>query len=201
MTEETDRNLVVRAQNGDQEAFRFLVERYQRKAFSVAYGMIRNREDAMDIAQDAFIKVHRNLAHFKGDSSFYTWLYRIIVNLCIDHARKHGRVQSVDYDDRLRRDEEDIDGDASIMPSKLGTDPAKVLGRRELAEQMQAALDSLSEKHRIAIVLREVHGLSYEEMAEVMECSKGTVMSRLHHARKNMQQALLPYLQGRLKVE
>ncbi len=196
MTEETDRNLVVRAQNGDETAFRLLVERYQRKVYSIAFNVVRNPEDAMDLTQDAFIKVHRNLAAFQGSSSFYTWLYRIVVNLGIDHNRKHNRFQSVDYDDRLGRDDDEIEGDGSILPSTLDTNPARTLSRKELAEQMQRALDSLSEKHRTAIILREVQGLSYEEMAEVMQCNKGTVMSRLHHARKNMQAALSPYVYG-----
>ncbi len=201
MTQETDLNLVKLAQNGDQAAFRQLVERYQRKAYSVAYGMVRNPDDAMDLTQDAFVKVFRNLGKFQGSSSFYTWLYRIVVNICIDHLRKSGRVQNIDYDDTFRRgDEENIAG-ADLLPSSLGTNPAKALGRKELIEKMQAALDTLSPNHRTAIVLREIEGLSYEEMAEAMQVNKGTVMSRLHHARKNMQAALSPYAGKKLKVE
>ena len=196
VTEESDKNLVKRAQNGDDQAVRLLVERYQRKVYSIAFGVVRNREDALDITQDAFLKVHRNLPNFKGDSSFYTWLYRIVVNLGIDHVRKSGRVQKVDYDDTFKR-EENIDGaQASLSPSRLDNDPVKNMSRKELAQQMQKALATLSPNHRTAIILREVQGLSYEEMAETMGISKGTVMSRLHHARKNMQAALKGYLSG-----
>ncbi len=199
MAQELDINLVKRARNGDQDAFRQLVERYQRKLYSVAYSMVRNPEDAMDLTQDALVKAYRNLANFQGSSSFYTWIYRITVNICIDHLRKSGRFQSVDYDDTIRREE----GGASsgfISPSMLGQNPGKSLARKELIAQMQTALDTLSPNHRTAIVLREVEGLSYEEMAEVMGVSKGTVMSRLHHARKNMQTALSDYVGHKFKV-
>mgnify|MGYP001942879979 CR=1 FL=1 len=197
MSEETDQNLVKRAQNGEQKAFQLLVERYQRKVYSVAMSMVRNPEDAMDLSQEAFIKAYRNLPNFQGSSSFYTWLYRIVVNLGIDHLRKSGRVQNIDYDDTYRRKDEEISGDGSILPSRLDADPGKSMMRKELAEQMRAALDSLSENHRTIIVLREVEGLSYEEMSDILGISKGTVMSRLHHARKNMQKALSGYLSGR----
>ena len=197
VTEETDKNLVKRAKNGDDHAFRLLVDRYQRKVYSIAFGVVRNREDALDITQDAFLKVHRNLPNFKGDSSFYTWLYRIVVNLGIDHVRKSGRFQNVDYDDTFKREEHVDSAQAALSPSRLDTNPAKNISRKELAKQMQLALSTLSPNHRTAILLREVQGLSYEEMAETMGVSKGTVMSRLHHARKNMQSALKGYLSGK----
>lgn len=181
MVEETDKNLVIRAQNGEERAFRLLVERYQRKVYSVAYSMVRHQEDAMDLSQEAFIKAYRNLARFQGSSSFYTWIYRITVNLCIDYLRKSGRVQSVDYDDRIGRDNSEVDGDGSILPTRLDADPSRSLMRKELIEKMQHALETLSENHRAILLLREVEGLSYEEMAEVLGVSKGTVMSRLHY--------------------
>lgn len=192
---------MIRAQNGEQRAFQTLVEKYQRKAYSVAYSMVRNQDDAMDLTQDAFVKAYRNLANFQGSSSFYTWLYRIVVNLCIDHLRKSNRVQNVDYDDTFRRNDENAQGGEALLPSMMGSNPSKALGRKELLEQMQKALESLSPNHRTAIILREVEGLSYEEMAEAMNVSKGTVMSRLHHARKNMQAALRDYTGHKLKVE
>lgn len=201
MVEETDKNLVIRAQNGEERAFRLLVERYQRKVYSVAYSMVRHQEDAMDLSQEAFIKAYRNLARFQGSSSFYTWIYRITVNLCIDYLRKSGRVQSVDYDDRIGRDNSEVDGDGSILPTRLDADPSRSLMRKELIEKMQHALETLSENHRAILLLREVEGLSYEEMAEVLGVSKGTVMSRLHHARKNMQEALGQYVKGRAQEE
>jgi RNA polymerase sigma-70 factor (ECF subfamily) len=193
LVEESDKNLVIRAKNGDHDAFRGLVERYQRKVYSVAFSMVRNPDDAMDLSQDAFVKAYRNLKGFQGTSSFYTWIYRIVVNLGIDHIRKSGRVHKVDYDDKIRRKDEGT-GDMSILPSRLDADPSKVLMRRELLDKMQAALETLSPNHRTILLLREVEGLSYDEMSEILDVSKGTVMSRLHHARKNMQRALKGYV-------
>ncbi len=200
MVELTDETLVESVQKGDQSAFRELVERYQRRLFSVAYGMVRNREDALDVVQEAFIKIHRHIDNFQGSSSFYTWAYRITANLCIDHLRKRARRQQVDYDDTLQRSG-DVDGDDNIMPSALGVNPARVYQRKELLEQLDKALKGLSEKHRMIILLREVQGLSYTEIADVLDISKGTVMSRLHHARKNLQVALADYLRGSLSID
>lgn len=196
-----DRELVDRAQRGDTRAFEQLVIRYQRKVYAVAFGMVRNRQDALDITQEAFIKVHRYLGNFQGSSSFYTWLYRIVVNLAIDHLRKGGKGPPLDYDDRVRRDETNTAGDPSILPSILGSNPARAAGRRELLEQMQKAIDELPPYHRAVIVMRELEGMSYKEMAKAMRVSKGTIMSRLHHARHKLQRALEGYLQGQTKVD
>lgn len=198
--ETSDLNLVKRVRNGEKAAFRELVERYQRKVFSIAFGMVNNREDAMDLSQDAFLKVYHNLDRFEGSSSFYTWLYRIVVNVCIDHIRRTGKKVQVDYDDAIMRDVS-VDGEDRIRPSILGVDPVKAQGRKELLEQIRRALDELSPIHKEAIVLRELEGLSYQEMAEVMGVSKGTVMSRLHHARKNLQGLLHDYVGEKLKVQ
>jgi RNA polymerase sigma-70 factor (ECF subfamily) len=163
--------------------------------------MVRNRQDALDITQEAFIKVHRYLGNFQGSSSFYTWLYRIVVNLAIDQLRKGGKGAALDYDDRVRRDETNTAGDPSLLPSILGSNPARSAGRKELLEQMQKAIDELPPYHRAVIVMRELEGMSYKEMAKAMRVSKGTIMSRLHHARHKLQRALEGYLQGQTKVE
>ena len=198
--EPDDRALVERSKEGDQQAFNSLVTRYQRKVFSIAFSMVRDREEAMDLSQEAFLKVYRYLHNFQGTSSFYTWLYRIVVNLCIDHIRKSGRYSTVDYDDRLKKDGE-VEGEENILPSKLDTNPVKTYARQELIEQIQAALEKLSDIHRLAIILREVEGLSYAEIADVMQVSKGTVMSRLHHARRNLQKNLHDYLEGSTRID
>ncbi len=198
--EETDINLVKLARNGDRMAFQKLVERYQRKIFGLCYGMVRNQDDAMDMVQETFVKVFKNLGRFEGQSSFYTWTYRIATNVCIDFLRKAKRQRTVDYDDAIMRDDE-VEDVGSLLPSRLGVNPAKVYGRRELLEKIEDALGTLSPNHRQAILLREVEGLSYQEIADIMEVSIGTVMSRLHHARKNMQNHLAEYVGGRLKVE
>ena len=190
----TDQELVARCQRGDHRAFRVLVDKYQRRAYGIAIGVLRNPEDARDAAQEAFIKVFRNIDGFKGDSSFYTWLYRIVVNVCIDHFRKNRRVRNVEYDETFKRRDEmeqvPLSGNTRAMH------PGVALETQELNGVLAEALATLSENHRTIILLREVEGLSYEEIAEVMECHLGTVMSRLHHARKNLQNALKPFLES-----
>ena len=195
-----DLNLVKRSQKGDDSAFTELVARYQGKVFSIALGMTKNREDAMDITQDAFVKVHRYLDNFQGNSSFYTWLYRIVVNLCIDHIRRANRRANTDFDEKVNYANETPEG-ADMLPRRLDSNPGKVLGRRELAERIQEAVNELPEYHRAVIILREVEGLSYTEMAKMMKVSKGTIMSRLHHARQKLRKSLEPYLDGELLVK
>ena len=198
-TKDEEHKIVKRAQEGDQDAFRELVERYQRKVYSICYGMLKNPEDSMDVSQEVFVKVFRYLEKFNFESSFYTWLYRITVNMCIDFIRKNAKLRSVEFDDGVSRDGE-VAGEEHIMPSTLGMNPDKAYGRKELREKMLEALESIPEKHRTILILREVEGLSYEELADVLKISKGTVMSRLFHARKYFQDALEEYLQGDLKV-
>ncbi|MCC6876103.1 MAG: sigma-70 family RNA polymerase sigma factor [Sandaracinaceae bacterium] len=200
-TEVDDRELVGRVQEGSQEAFRTLFERYHRRCYAVAYGVVKNKQDAMDVVQDAFVKVHRHIGAFQGTSSFYTWLYRIIMNLAIDHVRRRRNARGLEYDDSVARDSTEIAGDGTLMPRILDGNPAKTVVRQELLGKIQAALDELPEYHRAVILLREVEGMSYEEMAQVLEVPKGTIMSRLFHARKKMQQALGDYMQGDLSIE
>jgi len=192
-----DRELVERAREGDPQAFRLLFERYRRRAYALAFGMLRNSDDALDVVQEAFIKAHRYLDKFEGNSSFYTWLYRIVMNLSIDHIRKAKRARHVDFDDALAHGEDDAPvGEESLVPRILDSNPHKTLARRRVREQIAAALETLSENHRAVLIMRELEGLSYEEMAEVMSCSKGTIMSRLFHARRNMQKQLLAFMEG-----
>lgn len=188
-----ERELVERAAENDHRAFQVLVERYQRKAYTVAFGILRNEDEAMDVTQDAFVKVYKALPRFKGQAAFYTWLYRIIVNLCIDRKRKSSRRGEVAYEDTYTQgDDTAIAG--PVLASTGIESPSAAYARRELREQMAEAMDSLSERHREILVLREVQGLSYEELSDILEVPKGTIMSRLFHARKNFQQALGRYL-------
>jgi len=195
-----DIKLVERAQDGDRDAFKELVERYQRKVYSICYGVLKDPEASMDVSQEVFIKVYRYLGKFNRESSFYTWLYRITVNMCIDHIRKNSKVQRVEYDDRLSHSGGEAEGDEHISPSPLGIHPDKVYGRKELRQKMLEALETLNEKHRTILVLREVEGLSYEEIADVLNISKGTVMSRLYHARRYFQDAIKDYVGDELRV-
>ena len=195
-----DSELVDRARDGDAEAFRVLFERYHRRAYSLALGVVRNPDDALDVVQDAFIKAHRHLGKFKGSSSFYTWLYRIVMNLSIDHLRKHKRNRKVDWTEGVGQDLSGV-GEESLLPRILGQNPGKSAVRAEIRDKIAEALDTLSDNHRAVLIMREIDGLSYQEMAEAMGCSKGTIMSRLFHARKNMQKMLLEYMGGEKDFE
>lgn len=187
-----DPGLVERARQGDRRAFRALFDRHGRDAYQLARRIVGGHEDAEDVVQEALLKAYRNLDRFRGGSKFSTWLYRIVYNEAIDRVRRGGRRRAVDYDDGVARDDA-ADGADDLLPARLDDDPEAVRRRKELAGQMEAALSQLSEPHRAILVLREVQGLTYEEIAEVAGCPKGTVMSRLHHARKHMQELLLPY--------
>ncbi len=187
---EVDRALIAKAQAGDTAAFRSLVERHQRRAFSIALSLVRDENDARELVQDAFLRVFKGLASFQGGSSFFTWLYRIITNLSIDLIRKPGR-QGGDLDEKRLDAEDAQEPDFALLSRIDGADPAEVVRRREIAARLQVALDALPSYHRGVIVMREIEGLSYEEMAQVMDVSKGTIMSRLFHARQKLQRALV----------
>jgi RNA polymerase sigma-70 factor (ECF subfamily) len=188
---EEDRALVTKAREGDTAAFRRLVERHQRRAFALAVSLVRDDSDAREVVQEAFIRVYRNLDGFEGGSSFFTWLYRIISNLSIDLLRKPGR-QAADLDEERIAAHAGEGEDATIpfLSTYDGADPVDALRRREIAARLQSALDGLPPYHRAVVVLREIEGLSYEEMAQALGVSKGTVMSRLFHARQKLQRAL-----------
>jgi RNA polymerase sigma-70 factor (ECF subfamily) len=186
-----DRALVERARQGDHQAFRVIFERYRRRAFALALGVVKNPDAALDVVQDAFLRAHRHIEGFEGNASVYTWLYRIVMNAGIDHLRKHGRTKNVEYDDAVAHLETEAPSDAAaLVPQLVRGNPAKEIARREIREKIDAALEKLSPNHRAVLIMRELDGLSYEEMAKVMKCSKGTIMSRLFHARKNMQRLL-----------
>ncbi len=180
-----DQELLARAAGGDAGAFREIVDRHQRRAQAVAHGVLRNAEDAREVVQEAFLRVYRHLHEFEGQASFGTWLYRIVVNLSIDQLRKRTG-QQVELDDHTN-----LDGaPAEMLPFRGDSDPHDALSRKRLVDAMQSALDRLPPYHRAVIVLREVEGLSYEEMAKALDVSKGTIMSRLFHARRKMQAML-----------
>jgi len=186
--ERSDGDLVRAVRHGDRDAFQALVERYQRKVTAVALGMVRNREDALEIAQETFVKAFESLQSFKGDSSFYTWLYRIVVNLAIDFRRRERRRPTVPIEEPAG-----TDGDQGYrlqLKEERLADPFEQAQAREIGERVAAAVDELTPDHKAVILLREVEGLSYEEISRVMQCSKGTVMSRLHYARKKLQKKL-----------
>ncbi len=184
-----DRALIKLAQQGDLAAFRRLVERHQRRAFAVAVALVRNDDDAREIVQEAFLRAFKGLPRFQSDSTFFTWLYRIVTNLGIDHARRTGGHTAAFQEGRFAATEgEDLE--VPFLGRVEGADPLDALRRREIAASLQSAFDALPSYHQAVIVLRELEGLSYEEMAEALGVSKGTVMSRLFHARRKLQRAL-----------
>jgi len=185
---EEDRQLIAKAQAGDMSSFRQLVERHQRRAFTIALALVRDENDARELVQDAFLRVFKSLHSFQGTSSFFTWLYRIITNLSIDLLRKPGR--KISEMEERRHEEEDQESLFPFVSRVEGADPVDVVRRREIGARLQEALDALPPYHRGVIVMREVEGLSYEEMAQAMGVSKGTIMSRLFHARQKLQRAL-----------
>jgi RNA polymerase sigma-70 factor, ECF subfamily len=180
---ERDRELIQRAQRGDDPAFAELVERHQRRAYSIAYGLVRDEQDASEIVQEAFLRVYRGLDAFNGAASFFTWLYRIVKNLSIDLMRRPSWQRELAGE--LAGEQVD-----ALFLARLGGNPEDTLHRRELAQAVGAAIEALPSYHRDVIVMREVEGMSYEEMAAAAGVSKGTIMSRLFHARKKLQRTL-----------
>jgi RNA polymerase sigma-70 factor (ECF subfamily) len=172
----SDDAAVQAAQSGNRLAFEWLVRRHQKRALAVAFGVLHQHEDARDACQEAFLRVFRALDRFDGTARFSTWLHRIVVNICIDKLR-HKSAATVALDD--------VEG---VLAGD--DDPARTVEGAQLGGQIGAALAQLSAAHRTALVLREVQGLSYQEIAAAMKCSLGTVMSRLFHARKRMQSLL-----------
>jgi RNA polymerase sigma-70 factor (ECF subfamily) len=185
LEEISDVEAVERARAGDHDAFRILVERYQGRAFRLACRVLRDEELARDAVQDAFIKAHAALDKFEGRSGFYTWLYRLVFNRCIDLKRRDKRDREVEYEDMRTPDPE---ADHSIG-AKLES-PVASLERGELRERLAQAIEQLPDAPRRTFLLREVDGLTYAEIAEALEIPKGTVMSRLHHARRRLRELL-----------
>lgn len=175
-----DAALVAHARTGDVGAFEELVRRYRNDVYAVSYHFLRNREEAWDVAQEAFIKAHRSLKRFRGDASFKTWILRIAANHCKDTLKKR-RLKTVSIDEMMPYQQ----------PPSGALDPAQELEAQEIGKAIDEALAELPVKHRTAFMLREFQGLSYQEMADTMGCNIGTVMSRLHHARKKLQRLLI----------
>jgi RNA polymerase sigma-70 factor (ECF subfamily) len=172
-----DPELARRSQAGDTEAFGELVTKYRAKIFTMVYGMVRDERDAWDLAQEGFLKAWHSIHLFEGRSSFYTWLYSITVNLAISSLRRKGRREEVELNDAI--------------PSSL-PGPGVNYQRTEIREQVNAALAKLSPEHRAVVVLKELEDLQYHEIAEVLNLSMGTVMSRLFYGRKKLQSMLRP---------
>jgi RNA polymerase sigma-70 factor (ECF subfamily) len=182
--------LVRRARRGDLEAYDELVRRYQERVYATVYHMTANHEDANDLAQEAFIKAFQALKSFKGGSSFYTWVYRIAVNKTINFLKQRKNKAQMSLDDLDFNAEHDPDLVALISDKT----PRREVGLAELQEKLNAAMQKLSESHRLVVTLHDVQGLSHEEIGKIMDCNIGTVRSRLFYARQQMQAYLSDYL-------
>lgn len=186
--ETSDEEAVARAREGDHLAFRTLVERYQGRAFRLAARVLRDEDRARDVVQEAFLKVYAGLRRFEGRSSFYTWLYRVTLNLCLDLRRRQQRGREVEWSDERMQDLRSDDGGEAGWTGAAAPDAQ--IERAELRRLMAGAIDALPEAARATLVLREVEGLDYAEIAAALGIPKGTVMSRLHYARRRVQESL-----------
>lgn len=192
MEREADQVLVRRVQAGDQAAFNLLVLKYQRKVLRLVSRIVRDPSEVEDVVQEAFVKAYRALPQFRGESAFYTWLYRIAVNTAKNHLVSLGK-QPIPMTD-LTPDEDDTE---SFEARSVVTDnqtPESLLLSRQIAETVNQSIESLPAELRTAITLREIEGLSYEEIAEAMNCPIGTVRSRIFRARESISAALRPLL-------
>lgn len=183
--------LVAKVQQGDKRAFEQLFSLYHKRVVSAAYAIVRNQDDAREVAQETFIRVYNNIAKYQPGTHFYTWIYHITFNLAVDRYRRKKTQHEVEFDNEFQKNYTQPD---EVIPPSLGINPEKVFQQAELREQLKKALDSLSEKHRTLIVLCEIEELSYKEIAETLDIPIGTVMSGLHNARLDLQKALRSYM-------
>lgn len=176
-----DKALVKLAQKGDPLAFEELIARHRDKIYARAFSMMRNEQDAVDLSQEAWVKAWQRLIQFQGDSSFATWMTRITINLCLDQLRRQKRVRA----ESIEEMDEESGGVERQMPVVI-TNPTERLERGELRVRIDAALEKLTVEHRTVLVLHEFEEMEYKQIAKVMGCSIGTIMSRLFYARRRL---------------
>ena len=184
----SDEKLVRLAQRGDMLAFEELVARHRDKIYARAFSMVRNEEDAVDLSQEAWVKAWQRLKQFQGESSFVTWMTRIVINLCLDHLRKVKRHRA----ESIELMEEESGGVERQMPV-VQINPTEGLERGEIRQRIDKAMGQLSYEHRTVLILHEFEQLEYKEIAKRMQCSIGTVMSRLFYARRRMANLLASF--------
>ena len=183
-----EEHLIIRCQNGDTEAFEELVTPYMGKMINVAHAILQDREGAYDAAQETFLKAFKYIKKFGGRSSFYTWLYRICVNVCMDAIQTRKRNATVDFVYRNKEGEE-VDGMDQIPDD--APSPEQLVGAGETRRQIARAMNQLPDEYRTAIVLRELENMRYDDIAKVLKCPVGTVRSRINRARKRLQEILI----------
>lgn len=183
---ENEKDLLKRSKSGDIEAFELLIEAYQKKVFNLAYRMLGNHDDASELAQEVFIKVYRSLKSFKEESQFSTWIYRIATNVCLDELRKRKNKKLIYIDESIKGEEEDLNRQVEDNRPT----PDIIAERNHLKKAVNSAIQTLSEEHKIVIILRDIQGFSYEEIAEIVKCPTGTVKSRINRARQALKEIL-----------
>lgn len=185
-----DRELVRKAQAGDMDAYDTLVRKYQERIYGTIYHMTSNHEDANDLAQETFVKAYSALKNFKGDSSFFTWVYRIAVNKTINFLKQRKNRNNLSLNDL----DNNVENDKELVELVSHNTPRRDAGLAELQEKLNEAMQKLSEDHRMVVTLHDVQGLSHEEIGKIMDCNTGTVRSRLFYARQQLQAYLSDYL-------
>lgn len=179
-----EKDLVERSKNNDLQAFEELVSLYERKIYNLAYRLMGNHEDAHDLVQEAFLRAFRALGGFRGEASFSTWLYRITLNLCHDELRRRYRLSWESLDEKVCLNE----GEVAKQIASTRPGPEELYEKQELQEKLQELLMTLSPEFRLAVVLRDIEGFTYQEIAEHMECSMGTVKSRISRGRNYLKE-------------
>lgn len=180
----SDEELVKKVKDGDIDAFEDIIKKYEKKIFSLIYNMLRNENEIEDIAQEVFIKVYKNLDKFHGDSSLYTWIYKIATNLCLDQIKK--RKDIIYMDEKLRVNDDEVEFQ---IPSDEKTQD-ELYEQKELKQKLEKCIEKLPEKQRAMIVLRDIKGLAYDEIAEILELKLGTVKSQINRARLKLKELL-----------
>jgi RNA polymerase sigma-70 factor (ECF subfamily) len=184
----SDLELVKQCQTGQTEAFDELVTRYRTRVFAMIYNMVHNEQDAWDLAQESFVKAWKSIKRFRRQSSFYTWIYRIVMNVTIDWLRKKQiKGAGTEFDDSIQLKE--VDPASRTLP-KADPLPHERMQRSEIRKKIDTAIAQLSPEHRAVILMKEIEDMQYHEIAETLGCSIGTVMSRLFYARKRLQHLL-----------
>ncbi|MFH1778905.1 MAG: RNA polymerase sigma factor [Candidatus Omnitrophota bacterium] len=187
---ELELQLIEKVKKGERSAFDSLVDKYKEKAFALAFNMVGNYEDAKDVLQDAFVRAYVNIKDFRGSSNFYTWFYRILVNLCRDFLRRRTTVKRVFVSPQMAEGE----GERNIEVADERPNPLETTLNEEVKQMIDEAMNLLSEKQRMAFILKHIQGLKLSEVAAILNCRESTVKVHLFRAMRNLQKSLSPYL-------
>lgn len=180
----TDEELVEKVKKGDADVYEKIIQKYQSKVFGLIYNMTKNQNEIEDLAQEVFIKIYKNLGKFKGESSLYTWIYKIIVNLCLDEMKKRKNV--IYLDEKIEVDDGEVNRE---LPSE-DKSQEELYEEKELQEKLHNCINKLPEKQRVMIVLRDIKGFSYEEISKITDVKLGTVKSQINRARLKLKELL-----------